>query len=449
MPMRHLIVGSGIAALSAAEAIRRCDASARITLVSEETHPFYTRPGLAYLLSGAVPESQLRIRSEKEIAALRVERVVGRVAQLVPAQHEVVLANGRVLGYDRLLLALGAGSIVPEFPGAGLPGVVRLDGLDDAHRILKRARRGGRAIVVGGGSTALELVEGFHARGMHTSYFLRGERYWGKVLDAVESAIIEERLEAAGIEVHRHTEVARALPNKKDELGWVETRAKGLVPCDLLAIATGVRPRTEIARSAGLSVDRGIRVNEFLETSDPDVFAAGDVAQVHDPVSGRALLDTLWSSAEGQGRVAGENMAGGRAAYRKRIAFNVTCLAGLITTIVGDVGVEGDDADLLTITRGQSEAWSGGRESWSLMDRRGADRVRIQLGDHQIVGAVILGDQALSDILTQLITEQVDITPIREALVQQPATMMAQLTTFYQAWERTRPDVPGGTLVAC
>lgn len=444
---RHLIVGSGIAALAAAEAIRRHDPAARITLVSEEPHPFYSRPGLAYLLSGAVPESQLRIRSAEEIEALRLERITARVERIGPARREVLLAGGRILTYDRLLLALGAESIAPDFPGAELQGIVRLDSLDQARGILAGVRRGRRAVVAGGGSTALELVEGFHARGARTSYFLRGSRYWARVLDSEESAIIEGRLTASGVVVRRRTEVARAL-GRKGVLTAVETRDGETLPVDLLAIATGVRPRLALPRAAGLAVDRGVLVNEYLETGAPDVFAAGDVAQVHDPVAGRAVLDSLWSSAEAQGRIAGQNMAGARAAYLKQIAFNVTCLAGLITTIVGEVGEGDDDPDLLTITRGQSEAWSGGREAWSLLDRRGHDRVRIRIGARHIVGAVVLGDQAMSDVLAALVRERVDITPIREALMREPDAMLTRLRPFHAEWQRSLHHADDDALVA-
>ncbi len=445
---RHLILGSGIAGLAAAESIRRFDSSARLTMVTEEPHPFYSRPGLAYLLSGAVPDRQLRIRAERDVDALHLDRVVARVERVLPDRHQVILADGRVLAYDRLLLATGAASIAPEFPGADLPGVVRLDGLDDARKILKLARRGAKAIVVGGGSTALELVEGFHARGLGTQYFLRGRRYWAKVLDPVESGIIEERLDAAGIRVHRHTEIARAIP-RRGVLGAVETAAGETFRCDILAVATGVRPRVGLAREAGLAVDRGILVNEFLATSDVDIYAAGDAAQAYDAAAARSLLDTLWSSAEAQGAQAGLNMVGRHVAYHKRIAFNVTCLAGLITTVIGDVGGDEEDPDLLTISRGQSEAWSGGRTAWSLMDRRGADRVRIRLDERTIVGAVVLGNQAMSEPLAQLITERVDITPIREALLRHPESMLGQLRSFYAEWERGRLHAEARTLVAC
>jgi len=424
----HAIIGSGIAGLSAAETIRSADPSSLITLVSEEEYPFYSRPGLAYLLAGTIPEKQLVIRSAAVLAELALQRITGRVEQILPAQHQFRLSDGRILSYDRLLIATGASSIPPEFPGRDLDGVLRLDGLKDARALVARSKRARAAVVVGGGSTALELVEGLHARGVKAHYFLRGARYWARVLDPVESAMVEAGLARKGVAVHRHTEIVRALEHR-GKLVAVETNAGARLDCDLVAVATGIRPRLTLAQEAGLDIDRGILVGELLETSAPDVFAAGDVAQAWDPAVGMAVLDTLWSAAAQQGRVAGLNMAGARMPYRKRVALNVTQLADIVTTVVGEVGGE-PDPDLVTITRGQSEAWRGWTAGTSIIDQQAMSRIRIRLNGGRILGAVIMGDQTLSAPLASLIGDRVDVTPIRQTLLDRPETIASTLLDF-------------------
>ena len=424
----HVIIGSGIAGLSAAEAIRTLDPTSLITLVSEEKHPFYSRPGLAYFLAGTIPEKQLVIRSAAELADLALQRVAARVERILPAQHQVRLSDGRILSFDRLLIATGSSSIPPEFPGGDLDGVLRLDRLEDARALVTRSKRARAAVVVGGGSTALELVEGLHARGVQAHYFLRGDRYWARVLDPVESAMVEAGLAHKGIKVHRHTEIVRALGHH-GKLVAVETNTGVRLDCDLIAVATGIRPRLTLAQEAGLDVDRGIRVGELLETSAPDVFAAGDVAQAWDPAVGTAVLDTLWSAAAQQGRIAGLNLAGARTPYRKRVALNVTQLADIITTVVGEVGGEADP-DLLTITRGQSEAWNSWNAGTSIIDQEAMGRIRIRLNGGRILGAVIMGDQTLSAPLASLIADRVDVTPIRQALLDRPESMASTLLEF-------------------
>lgn len=436
MSRRHVIVGSGIAALSAAEAIRQAEPRATITVVGMEPAGFYSRPGLAYYLTEELPAQQLALRTEQELAALRLERIVGRATSLVPARHLLYLEDGRALRYDRLLLATGAASIPPDFPGAGLEGVMHLDGLADAEGLVQRIGSTRAAVVVGGGSTALELVEGFAARGLETHYLMRGERYWAKVLDRVESAIVEARLLAGGVHLYRHTGIREVL-GQDGRVAGVSTTTGHHLPAEIVAVAVGVRPRLALAQGAGLTLDRGIVTSECLETSAADVYAAGDVAQVYDPVTRTAQLDTLWASAQAQGRIAGLNMAGLRLAYRTRPALNVTRLGGITTTIVGTVGA-GDDPDLLTLTRGQSERWLTDPEAWSVGGARRGQRLRVVVSGRAIVGAVIMGDQALSTPLAHLIGEQVDISALRPALGAEPEAALDLLLDFCHAHVRDR-----------
>jgi NAD(P)H-nitrite reductase large subunit len=436
MPRHYLIVGSGIAGLSAAEVLRQKDPAAEIAILSEETHDFYSRPGLAYLLRGDVPERQLFIRTAADLRALNVRRLAARVEQLLPQRHEVKLADGRTLPYDRLLLATGALAVPPPFPGSDLAGVVKLDGLDDARHILKLARRGQPAVVVGGGITALELAEGLCARGMKVHYFLRGARYWSDVLDDTESQIVMDRLRHEGVNIRTQTQVQQAL-GQAGMLSGVQTQAGEHVPCRVLAVAIGVRPRTDLARPAGLKVEKGVVVNPYLETSVRDVYAAGDVAEVCDPATGNRALDVLWPSALAQGRVAGANMAGARIRYVKEVPFNVTMLAGLRVTIIGAIG-GGSNDDLVAITRGESEAWRLAPPACVVQGRDDVNRVRLLVGERHLVGALVMGDQSWSQPLRRLIATRADITAVRPALVQGGRQALACLADFYRKWECSR-----------
>ena len=184
-------------------------------------------------------------------------------------------------------------------------------------------------------------------------------------------------------------------------------------------MAIGVKPRADLAKQAGLKVDKGVLVNEYLQTTSPDVFAAGDVAEAFDPTSGRNTLDVLWPTALAQGRVAGANMAGAGRPYVKGIAFNVTMLTGLKVTIIGAVGSgkkdknEKKDQDLVTIARGDSEAWRLLPQAWVLANRDDVNRVRLMVGERRIMGALVMGDQTWSRPLQRLVVGQADITPIR------------------------------------
>ncbi len=361
MGARYLIVGHGPAGSSAAFRIRLHDPEGSILVVGEERHAFYSRPGLAYLLTGAIPEKSLFSRPDAEYGPRRIRRETARVDRLDPGGHRVRLSDGRWLGYDRLLLGLGAQAVLPDVPGIELEGVVSLDNLADARRILRLSRRARRAVVVGGGITALELAEGLAAQGLETHYLLRRDRYWGNVLEADESALVETRLEKEGIRLHRRSEVQAVLGRKGRVVGVALEDGRTLA-CDLLGVAIGIRPRLELARQAGLETGRGVWTDEFFRTSDPDVFAAGDVAEVLDPGCGERRVDSLWSVAVEQGELAGANMAGARRAYLRSASFNVTRIGGVTTTLVGAVGTGGAESDLVALARGDSDDWRDGRE---------------------------------------------------------------------------------------
>lgn len=431
MPTHYLIVGQGVAGIAAAEAIRAADAGGEITLLSDDPHGYYSRPGLAYYLTGEIPRGHLFPWREQEFQQRGLRRVQGRAASLDPAGHRLWLADGTPIAYDRLLLATGSSAARPILPGIDLPQVVTLDNLADAERILALARKARSAVVVGGGITALEIVEGLHEHCSTVHYLLRGERYWSNVLDEAESRLVLDRLAHDGVQIHTHCELA-AIEDKRGRLAAVVTTAGQRIPCDLLAVAIGVAPRAELARTAGLAVDRGILVDAFLRSSDRDIFAAGDVAQVFDPRAGKALLDTLWNSARSHGQAAGQNMAGGAVRYTKPMPLNVTRLAGVTTTIIGSVGA-GRDADLVGIARGDSELWRQLGQALVAEDEHEVNRLRLLVGQTTLVGAVLMGDQRLSHPLQRLIGQQIDISPIRAQLLAPNAPLAALLTAFAQA----------------
>jgi len=420
--MKYVIIGSGVAGIAAIEAIRsvhppllRGENGTDITLIGDDPHGFYSRPGLAYFLTGELHDKALFPRTAYDFRRLKFNYVKGRVTKISRVEHTLELESKPAVSYDRLLIAVGARALPLEVPGSNLEGVLKLDHMEDAKRILKFARRGKTAVVLGGGITALELVEGLVSRGLRVHYLLRGDRYWSNVLDEQESQIVERRLQQEGVRLHHHAEVIE-VTGRNGRVTGVRLLNGQALKCDLVAYAIGIRPRVDLAKQAGLAIDRGILVNEYLQTNDPDIFAAGDVAQAYDPMSGRSILDSLWTPARQQGHAAGSNMAGRKTAYIKSPPFNVTRLAGLTTTIIGTVG-RGRDDDLVGIARGDSETWRQLPDCIVAQTGFEVNRLRLLVGEKTLLGAIVMGDQKLSYPLEKIISENVDISPIREKLL--------------------------------
>lgn len=427
--MNYVIIGSGVAGIAAIEAIRSVDAVSRITLIGDDPYGYYSRPGLAYYLTGELHDKALFPRTADDFRKLDIRHIKGRVTKILRAEHTLELEDRLQISYDRLLIAVGAQAMPLKVSGADLEGVLKLDHMSDAKLILKHARRGRTAVVVGGGITALELVEGLRARGMKVHYLLRGDRYWSNVLDERESKIIEHRLQEEGVTLHYHAEISE-VTGAKGKVNGVHLHSGQFLKGDLVAYAIGISPRVGLAKQAELTTDRGILVNEYLQTNDPDIFAAGDVAQVYDPLSGRSVLDSLWNPARQQGHIAGLNMAGKKTTYIKAPPFNVTRLAGLTTTIIGTVG-RGRDDDLVTIARGDSETWRQLPDSIVAQTGFDVNRLRLMVGEKTLLGAIVMGDQKLSFPLEKIISNKVDISPIREKLLMSNAKIGDVIAEFW------------------
>ncbi len=427
--MRYVIIGTGVSGFASIEAIRSVDKGGEIIMLGDDPHGYYSRPGLAYYLTGELQDKALFPKKREDYAPLNFKFKNARVTKINRAEKNLLLDEKTLLSYDKLLIATGALAVPLTVPGANLKGVVKLDHLEDARQILGLAKRGKTAVVVGGGITALELTEGLLSRGVNVHYLLRGDRYWSNVLDEQESRIVEARLQEEGVTLHFRSELTEVL-GKGGKVGGVRLQNGQILKCDILAYAIGIKPRIELAREADLTLDRGILVNEFLQTNDPDIYSAGDVAQAYDPATGRSVLDSLWTPAREQGYTAGLNMAGQKKSYIKSSPFNVTRLAGLTTTIIGTVG-HGRDEDIVGIARGDSETW---RELPNALVAQGGfdvNRVRIIVGEKTLIGAVVMGDQTLSTPLQKIIAKKIDISSMREKLLSRDAKIADVVVDFW------------------
>lgn len=431
--MIYLIIGAGVAGVAAAQAIRSKDQNADIVMISNDPNGYYSRPGLAFYLSGELPDKGLFPESQRDWLRANVRYLRGNVTGISPITHEIEMSGKQ--RYDRLLIATGSVAVPLNIPGSDLGSVVKLDDFQDAQNIRKLGRKARSAVVIGGGITALELVEGLTSQKVKVHYFLRGDRYWGNVLDEDESHIVEHKLLEEGVKIHYQTE-AKMLLGKRGQVAGIVTNKGETIKCQMVGYAVGIRPRLSLALSAGIAVERGILVNEYMQTDQPDIFAAGDVAQVFDPLSGQSLLDSLWNPAREQGYTAGLNMTGERNLYRKEIAFNVTRLAGITTTIIGMVGGEIQDEDMLDIARGDSETFRQLPNAIAMRSGSDINHVRLLIGETTLVGALVMGDQTLSRPLKELILNQVDIKPFHDKMLLKQVPLADLVMDRWMEWRQ-------------
>ena len=443
----YLIIGNGAAGLSAAEIIRRRDPAGRITIITSEPYHHYSRPGIAYYVLGQLSERQLVSRSHAFYRDHRFDLLFATVSQIDPEAQLVYLDSGRPIAYDVLLLATGASAVMPPFPGHDLDGVLTFDTLDDAKRVARAGRKAKTAVVVGGGITAMELAEGLNHQGARTHLLQRGDRIWPRLFDESESTIVAQKIRQEGINIHYRDELEEIL-GKRGKVAGVRLKSGRTIKCQAVGVAVGVRPNLDLVRGLPIRQDKGILVDQYMQSSQPALFAAGDVAQVYDRWTGQHNLDILWPSAINEGRAAGNSMVdfvrGRRPTYhyQKASPFNCALLFGLHLTVIGRVGNSSDTGveQLAYLSRGSSHVWtvpftSNYRSAW---DKKGFNSLRIVLSVSRLVGAVLMGNQELADPLRRLIESEADLSGYETALFsddsQLPKVLLRAWRDWHQRW---------------
>lgn len=368
-----LIVGGGLAGVSAAETLRGLGVRGSITLLSGEVDPPHDRPPLSKeFLRGERSREQVLLHPVEFYRANGIRLMLGRPAlSLTPAAHEVLLADGETMRYQRLLLATGGRPRKLGVPGEFMPGIYELRTLAESERIQEAAGAAARLFVVGAGFIGMEVAASLTALGKSVTVLNMDERIWPGVVPPEIAELIQRHFEARGIRFFHRTRVTGF--EGKDRLELVNTNA-GDFDADMVVVGAGIQLNTELAAAAGLSIDGGVLVDEYLQTSVRGIYAAGDVASFPDPLGGRRHVEH-WDNAIAQGRVAGANMAGKRVAFR-HVPYFWSDLFDLTINVVGFL-----DGAEETILRGTLEerrftvlALRGGALRGALMVNRARDR---------------------------------------------------------------------------
>lgn len=305
-PQKIVIVGGGAAGFAAAELLRRLQYRGSLIMLSQDEAPPVDRPNLSKdYLAGQASEDWLPLSPEDFYHENQIDlRLKSQVTGIDTRSHEVVVAGNCRIAYDRLLLATGAEPIRLTIPGADLPHVATLRSLADCQKILARARTSRRAIVLGASFIGLEVAGALRVRGMDVHVVAPGRVPMERVLGSQLGTLIQALHEQHGVVFHLEDQVTSI-----DSRG-VMLKSGGALEADMVVAGIGVRPRIDLAQSAQLTIDRGVLVNCFLETSEPGIFAAGDIARWPDLYSGENLRVEHWVAAERQGQTAARNMLG-------------------------------------------------------------------------------------------------------------------------------------------
>lgn len=403
-PLQHVIIGNSAAAIGAVEAIRAQSPADLITLFSAEPEHCYSRPLISELLAGEVTVEAMGYRPANFYERLGVTARLGTpIAAIDLEMRGVVPAGGELTPYDRLLIATGSVPFRPPIEDEGEGGLYTFNSAADALALLEAAAAAKRVVVIGGGLIGMKAAESLRHRGLEVTVVELAPHILSSAFDAAASRLFAAGAEAAGVRLVTDNAVT-AIRRKG---GWVRSVVLAdneELAADLVVMAVGVRPNVELAKAAGLAVDRGIVVDEEMRTSAPDVFAAGDCAQGVELISGQRRVMPLWPVAHRQGRAAGSAMAGKAEPAPPGLPMNSITLFGVSAMSAGQLAPEPGDLELVEAAPGSYR--------------------KVILREDRLVGAVAVGAVDRFGILTGLIVDQRPCSFLREAFPKQPVSLL-------------------------
>jgi NAD(P)H-nitrite reductase large subunit len=404
--MRYVIVGNGPAGTAAVEGIREGDPKGEITVISDEGVMNYSKPLLSYLLARKVKKSQLAHRPENFYARNGVELLLKKkVVKLETAQKRVVLSDGSSLPYDRLLIAAGGAPIPLKIPGKKSQGVFTFTRLEEAEELIRYLKDHSvrEAVVVGGGLIGLKATEGLLGRGISVTLLEVADRVLSATFDRRASEIVEGALKKEGCRVFLKNTLNKIVGDRSGRVKEVVLKNQRKISCQVVIEAVGVLPNVAWLKGTEVRCDRGILVNEYLQTSAEGIFAAGDCCQAPGFFGGPPGVLPIWPSAVRQGKVAGFNMTGGKKEYEGALVMNSVELCGIPTISVG-----------LTDPR----EGNGFETLESVNEKKGIYK-KLVLRDDRIVGALFVGDISRAGVYTGLIKEAVKTGELKGHLLKE------------------------------
>ncbi len=401
MRTKYLIIGNSAGGIGAVEAIRQVDKAGSITIISDEPYPAYSRPLIAEHLAEGLPVEKMLFRPADFYEKNNIRSFLGiKVERLDIDKHVVELEKGKRIAWEKLLLATGGVPIVPQIEGINRRGVFTFTTFDDAKAIDQYlGHRVQRAVVIGGGLIGVSATEALVKRGVEVTVVEMKERILNTILDEEASALEEETLRQAGVEIITgHTVAAVSSYYLSGDVTGVTLDDSSPIPCELVIVAIGVQPRTELVSDTAVKVNRGILVDHYMATSVPDVYACGDAAEAYDFVYGENRLTPIWPNAYIGGRIAGFNMAGVPTEYPGGTAMNSLKYFGLDVASAGIVNPPDDSYEVLS-------------------EKYDTNYRKVILKGGLVVGMVFAGNIEKSGIVFSLMKDRVNADGFKQVLL--------------------------------
>lgn len=404
--MKYVIIGASAAGLATAEAIRLNDKKGEITILTEEAYMPYSRPSISYYLKGKVKESDMALRKNSYYKANAINVVTDSKVTAIDRDKKVVKVGRKAYHYDKLCLATGSVAFIPPMENvSGKSNALTFLDMAMTKEVKKLANSKTRAVVIGAGLIGMKAAEGLVKICKSVDVVELAPRVLPSILDSSSSKLVKKHLENNHIKFHLENTVVKAVSKGKEITGVVLKDGKKL-PCDLLILAVGVRPQAQLAADAGLTVDRGIVTDiQTMQTSDKDIYAAGDCTVSVDMLDGSKKIIALWPNAVQQGTVAGAQMAGASLTTGGTYSVNAIDFFGLRICTCGLINATGEQYS-------------------DKIKKEGDSYKRLVFEGDKLVGYVLINSSQNAGIYTNLISQKVSLSEIQGDIMDTPSMFM-------------------------
>ncbi|PNV80962.1 MAG: NAD(P)/FAD-dependent oxidoreductase [Dictyoglomus turgidum] len=396
--MRYVIIGNSIAAAGCIEGIRKIDDKNEIVVISNEPYHIYSRPLISYWLSKKISDEKIYYGPFDYYEKYKVKPILGRKVERVDFENrKLYLDNKEEIYYDKLLIATGGKPFIPNIPGLNKKNVFTFIKFDDVKAIDQMICPGKRTIVVGGGLSGLKAAEALTKRGCEVIVIELAERILGSILDEEGAKLVQEELENHGIKFILKNSLIEILGDEKVEK--VKLQDQEILPADLVVFSIGVIPNVDIFKDTPLNINRGIIVNEKMETNIPDVYAAGDVVSAFDLILEQNRVIPILPNAYIQGEIAGQNMAGKEVKYEGGFPINSIGFFD-IHIMTGGIVNSIDSCEIL-----------------KRLERNRKVYRKVYLKDGRILGFMFINSFDRTGMIVDLMKNKVDVSEFKERLL--------------------------------
>lgn len=404
--MKYLIIGASAAGLAAAESIRKYDTDGSVIILTEEDYLPYSRPSISYYLKGKVKESNMALRKPAFYKQNNIDVVTGAKVTSIDRQSKTVKAGRKTYSYDRLCLATGSVPFVPPMENvSGKANALTFLDLAAVKEIKQMANEKTKAVVIGAGLIGMKAAEGLVKICKSVDVVELSPRVLPSILDEKSSKQVKKHLEDNGIKFHLENTVVKAV-SKGKQITAVTLKDGKKLACDLLILAVGVRPCTELAEKAELEVNRGIITDtQTMQTSDINIYAAGDCCVSTDMLDGSKKIIALWPNAVQQGTVAGAQMAGADLTVGGTYSVNAIDFFGLRICTCGLINAQGD-------------------EYRDVIKKDGDEYKRLILKEDKLVGFVLINCSQNAGFYTSLISNQISLDKLEGDITDIPSIFL-------------------------